>query len=85
MMSTPFAMILILLGVAVGAVFAWLAGRSKSAALAARCSSLQAEAAAVKTELVNQQTEGSALANPTRRSKLPFWPNVEARKRKSGC
>jgi len=46
----------------VGAVFAWLAGRSKSAALAARCSSLQAEAAAVKTELVNQQTEGSALA-----------------------
>jgi DNA recombination protein RmuC len=60
-MSSPVAIILILLGVACGAAFAWMAGRSKSAALAARCASLDADIAGLRSEATARQNESSVL------------------------
>jgi DNA recombination protein RmuC len=55
------SVILFLAGIGIGILFAWLLARSKSAALAARCSSFETEASGLRSELARTQTENSTL------------------------
>jgi DNA recombination protein RmuC len=59
-MST-LSIILFLAGIAIGFVIAFLAARAKSAALTTRCSSLETEAVALRTELAKRQSDNSQL------------------------
>ena len=54
--------VLFLVGAGIGFVIAWLVARSKSAALAARCSGLESENAALRAEAGTARAEASTLA-----------------------
>ncbi len=58
---SALSVILLLVGAAIGSLVTWLAARSKSSALAARCSSLEIESTNLKSELAKRQSENSAL------------------------
>ena len=60
-MSTPSAILLLVLGAVVGAVIAWLAARSKTAALAERSSALEGDVATLRSDLAASQANHSAL------------------------
>jgi len=60
-MTTPLAVVLVVIGVALGAVLAWLVERSRIAGLVARCSSLETDNCSLKTELATRQKENSSL------------------------
>jgi len=51
----------LLVGFGIGSLIAWLVVRSKSAALAARCSAFGADNGALRFEVATRQTENSAL------------------------
>ena len=53
--------VLLLVGIGIGSLIAWLAVRSKTAALAARCSAVEADNASLRSELASRQAENSAL------------------------
>ena len=60
-MNIAVVIVLILVGVVIGAGFAWLAARSKSSALAERKSELERELASVRMQVAQVQAENSAL------------------------
>ena len=60
-MSFPLTLFFIALGVVVGAAFAAVLAKSKSAALAARNSGLETDIAALRSQLARMQAENSAL------------------------
>ncbi len=60
-MSTPSAILLLVLGAMAGAVIAWLAARSKLATLAERSSALEAEGATLRSGLATLQASHSTL------------------------
>ena len=60
-MNIAVVIVLTLAGVVIGAAVAWLAARSKSAALAERKSELENELVSIRTQLAQQQAENSAL------------------------
>ncbi len=60
-MNIAGVIVLILVGVVIGAGFSWLAARSKSSVLGERKSELERELASLKAQLAQQQTENSAL------------------------
>ena len=53
--------VLLLVGIGIGSLIAWLAVRSKTAALAARCSAVEADNASLRSELATRQADYSAL------------------------
>src|SRR5580704_5729946 len=60
-MSFPLALFFIALGLIVGAAFAAVLAKSKSAALAARSSGLETDIAALRSQLNRMQAENSTL------------------------
>jgi len=60
-MNIAVVIVLVIAGLVIGAAFAWLVGRSKSAVLAERKSELVLELAAVKSQLAQQQADNSVL------------------------
>ncbi len=60
-MNVTGVILLTLLGVVLGAAFAWLAGRSRSAALAERKFELEAELTSAKAHLAQQQEQNALL------------------------
>jgi DNA recombination protein RmuC len=60
-MSIPLAILLIVLGIAAGALVAAVLAKSNSAALAARCSALETDTAGLRSELGRMQADNSAL------------------------
>ncbi len=60
-MNIAVVIALILAGIVIGAVAAWLAARGKSAALHARKSELEEELASSRSQLAQQQAQNSSL------------------------
>jgi DNA recombination protein RmuC len=60
-MNIAVVIVLILAGVMMGAAFAWIAARSKNAALTERKSELEQELAAVRFQVSQQQSDNAAL------------------------
>ncbi|HEY4962992.1 MAG TPA: DNA recombination protein RmuC [Terriglobales bacterium] len=79
-MNIAVVIVLVLAGLVIGAAFAWLAGRSKSAVLAERKSELERDLAAVKSQLAQQQADNSALSA----AKAAFEATLESERRSTG-
>jgi DNA recombination protein RmuC len=81
-MSIPVVILLALIGVVVGAVFAMLLARSRNTALAERKSGLEQELAAVRCDLSLKQTEISSLLTARASLEATLAAEREAEKEK---